>query len=280
VHGTGIITDQRPSRVDQSEQFRQGSEPDETFKVRRIDAAKDFIRQSSFAVSADETDRNLKIGEDFSGQFCEPIDRPAVTGPGSAGRQGDEMSRLKILGSQCVVNFLFRGVWDVNDEVRIGQIEAEQFADRGDTIDDVRIVWSGWQAMGIKNPSEFAFFGWSDPNGRAGDPGEKSAAEKALEVEDQIEILISEPAEKFSESFGDDPAQGEVAEASPIEFNQFVDHRMAAQEVGQVGSDHPGDSGVWIAFFQCRQDRHRGDDVARGRGFDDQDVFKFHMDHR
>jgi len=118
----------------------------------------------------------------------------------------------------------------------------------------------------IKAARPFAHFVEADEKFSAGQPGKGSAAGEALQINDEVEVLVAEPADA-AEHFRPVLRFGP---AFALETDDADEVGIAFDERGERGINPPVDVGGREVQLQQPQNRQRVDDVTERTGFEDE----------
>jgi len=81
----------------------------------------------------------------------------------------------------------------------------------------------GGDAVGVEDRGAFAGAGEAEADGGGGAVGDKGAAEEALEVDDEVEVVVVEGFEEADEVVGGVEISGDFSVMFAVEHNDFVE---------------------------------------------------------
>ena len=222
---------------------------------------------------ADEDGDEVVAVVDVVGKLCETIGGPMFFGFGGTDAEDDVRgSRLDAHLLQAGTHVFLNGGSDGEAEVFFRLIDAKVFGESPKTIDDVLCFGDG-DFVGVEERGEFPGVREAKAMGCGGYPGEKRASKESLEVEDEVEVFVSDVFDEAEERGGGGGAIGEAGEFFSVEQDDFVELGMFFEEVCEVGSDEPCDVGLRPGGSEAVEDGQGADDIAEATGFDDEDVF-------
>ena len=130
----------------------------------------------------------------------------------------------------------------------------------------VGVVGQAGDGEVVKSAGTFADFVETNELPAVGEPGKNGAAGEALEVNDEVEILLAELADA-AKHFG--PVAG-LSPAAAFEADDAGEVGVSFEEGGEGRVNPPMDLGVGPVALEQTQDGQRLDDVAKGTGFEDE----------
>lgn len=263
VHGAGIVGEQE---VDFSQEGRQLFElggpceiADSREGVDASDGEFEFLATRFFGRSADNDEVETELAGGARGDDGEIFDGPEFGGPARSGVEREDWPGEGFEGGIAPGMVFGSGV---NDRSAGEIADAEGFGDApvagvgGD-------IFTGVGEDDIAGQVRAFARGFESDTDRGGcGHGHETGAEKALQVEDEIEFS----AAKFASQSAPISQR-----AFAFEGNDVVQIGVSLKEAFEFPVDDPGDFGLRKAGTQGGEEREGLDDIAEGAGLDDAD---------
>ena len=115
----------------------------------------------------------------------------------------------------------------------------------------------------------------ADAPGGACEPGADAAFQKALCIENQVELALTQV---FAESLDGPPQRAPLARLPQLApfgtgpYQDLLEMRVVAQQRGRRGFGQPADLGTRVALSQSRDEAGGHDHIAEGGESDDEDA--------
>jgi len=109
--------------------------------------------------------------------------------------------------------------------------------------------------LGVEERREFPGVCEAEAAGCGGYPGEKCTSKEPLEVEDEVEVFVSDVFDEAKERGDGGGIPCESGEFFSVKQDDFIELGMVFEEFCEVGSDEPGDVGLGPGGSEAGEDR-------------------------
>jgi hypothetical protein len=275
VHGSGIVANDNLGCFYSGDHFGDGRFSAEVDGVNGGGLLGDLSSSGRFIGGTEQYGSEAELLVEAFDHINESFGRPLFGFPAGAGQDGGEGL---VVGETGGVGFLKKAtaIFGRKSQVDLGlgAVDAEQWGDAHVAVDGVDFPFAGWNFVGVEGGGRFASVGKADAHGGAGCPGQKAAAEEALEIDDEVELFGAEAFDEFQEFDVDAHVEADGAVAFAIEGNDLLQIGLVLEEIDERGGDEPSEVGIRIATAEQMQDGEGMNQIAQAGRLDDEDALK------